>query len=169
MPILEWVLIKPTKTKRMKNTISFIAILLSLGLIACHCGKKVKKGKDAQSKNIIPVERKSDYVEPAANPAANFTITDMNVQGDVAMLVVNYSGGCKDHTFKAYFNGNFMKSLPPRANVFIEHDNGGDNCRKLVMDTLYFDLKEVRYYKDKAGTVIVGFNGTDQTLKYIHD
>lgn len=154
----------------MRHFITFGWLGLLLGLMACKTGKSVKTTQKGNTeKNIISITRKEDFSKPdVSGTAANFTIESMSLKDDIATLVVNYSGGCATHTFKAYFNGMFMKSMPPRATVFLEHDNGGDNCRKLVIDTLYVDLKEVRYNKESAGTVIVGFNGTDQVLQYKH-
>lgn len=150
----------------MRSIIAFLVLGTLAGFTACKTTGKTMK-KSAQVKNAIPVIRKTDYAKPDVNgTAADFHIQDLSVEGDIATVIVNYSGGCNEHKFNAYFNGAYMKSLPPKATVFIEHDNGGDNCRKLVVDTLYFDLTAVRYSPDKEGTVIVGFNGGDKTIEY---
>lgn len=142
-----------------------VSLFLSVGLMACKTGKNVKS-KDGKGKNMVVVQQNKDYVQPEDMPS--FEITDMKIEGDIAELFITYSGGCNQHEFKAYFNGAFMKSMPPKVNVMIEHDSKGDSCRELVSDTLYIDLKEVRYTKDKPGTVIVLFNGTDKSLTYEH-
>lgn len=152
------------KHLNMRSIIAIVLMGLLLGLGACKTRKIKTKGKEPQ--NAMSVVRETNYAKPEVSAAASFTIQEMSIEGDIATVVINYSGGCNEHKFSAHFNGMFMKSMPPKATVFIDHDNGGDNCRKLVVDTLYIDLKEVRYAKDKKGTVIVGFNGGDKTLEY---
>lgn len=145
----------------MKPLFVLLTGILVTTAVACTGSKKTMKDKN---KTIIPVVRETNFNKPENTPAV--TIEDWSIEGDIAALSVSYSGGCGEHTFTAHFNGNYMKSLPPKATVFLNHNNGGDNCRKLITDTLYIDLKEVRYKKEGEGSVIIGFNGTEKTLEY---
>lgn len=138
-------------------------LLLLITLFACKQSAKIMAdGKVIE--DLIEIKTDAGYVQPMSNPA--FTIEDWNIEGDIAKIIINYSGGCGKHEFKAYFNGKYMKSMPPKAGVFIEHLNGGDKCRMLLIDTLYVNLKTIRYNKDKEGSVIVGFNNTEKTNTY---
>ena len=118
--------------------------------------------KDPQKETAKPVNKDPEFIQPEHNAA--FNIEQLWVKGDILSVVVNYSGGCAGHRFDAWFNGNFMKSLPPKANIFITHDNNNDACRSNVTDTLEFDLKNVRY--GEKGKVILLFNNTDKTVDY---
>lgn len=71
-------------------------------------------------------------------------IKNASVKENVLMLSIQYSGGCKDHDFDLMFTGNYMKSLPPKAELTLVHDGNDDMCRKLIMDNLYFSLKEIQ-------------------------
>jgi hypothetical protein len=141
---------------------------LFVGFLSCKSSAKITlDGKQISSSEIIQVKNDAAYIQPVSNPA--FTIEDWSIEGDYAKIILNYSGGCGTHKFKAFFTGAYMKSLPPKASIFIQHENGGDKCRMLIMDTLYVNLKPVRYNKDKAGSVIIGFNNTEKTVEYKHD
>ncbi len=133
-------------------------------LSACKSNQKTADKNSDKKIEIINVVRETNFAKPEVNP--DFTIQKMSIEKDIATLLVTYSGGCKPHNFSAHFNGTYLKSMPPRATVFLNHQNNGDNCRSIVKDTLYINLTEVRYYKDKEGTVVVGFNGTSSTLEY---
>ena len=151
----------------MKTT-ALIGIITTLIIFSCKPRVKIMAdGKILKSSEIIQIKTDPSYVQPVSNAA--FTIEDWNIEGDIAKIIINYSGGCGKHLFKAFFTGNYMKSLPPKASVYIQHENGGDKCRMLVMDTLYVNLKTIRYNKDKAGSLIVGFNNTEKSLEYKHN
>ncbi|HYG51860.1 MAG TPA: hypothetical protein VD905_13205 [Flavobacteriales bacterium] len=138
-----------------------LSVLFAL-LAACNGSRQLAAtGKDA--KHALKVTRVPDFTRPENHRPV--TIEDWTLEGDIAKLAISYSGGCGEHSFNAFFDGKYMKSLPPRAGIFIQHNHGEDNCRKLIMDTLYIDLAEIRYNAN-AGSVIVGFDGSDKTLEY---
>ncbi len=153
----------------MKTFLTLISCFsLLIGISGCRVKASITiNGKKIKEKDMTKVKVDKNYVQPVSNAA--FSIEDWSIQGDVAIVPISYSGGCGAHTFKAFFTGNYMKSLPPKVSIFIEHQNGGDKCRKLVMDTLYIYLHPVRYEKDKAGSVIIGFNNSEKTVEYSHN
>ncbi len=144
---------------------SITCLALVTGFFGCNHGASIMvDGKKMKVKDLMQIKTDSKYVQPISNAA--FTVEDWSIEGDVAKVAISYSGGCGTHTFKAFFTGNYMKSMPPKASIFIQHDNGGDKCRMLIMDTLYVYLQPVRYEKEKAGSVIIGFNNTEKTVEY---
>ncbi len=62
------------------------------------------------------------------------------VDGNTLKVVVEYSGGCRDHVFQLVTNGMLMKSLPPQRPVRLIHQANEDVCRRMIIDTLTFDL-----------------------------
>ena len=62
------------------------------------------------------------------------------VDGNTLKVVVEYSGGCRDHVFQLVTNGMLMKSLPPQRPVRLIHQANEDMCRSMIIDTLTFDL-----------------------------
>ena len=58
-------------------------------------------------------------------------------------VLVEYSGGCEEHSFSAYWDGSFVKTNPPRARIILVHDDNGDVCRMLVTEELHIDLSDL--------------------------
>ena len=98
------------------------------------------------------------YVGPAKGDV--FSVVDMSVVGDSLHVAVQYSGGCKTHTFQMISNGNLLKSLPPQLPLFLEHNANGDNCRALLTEKLAFDLKPLRTQSGKKIKVFVNDDKT---------
>lgn len=140
-----------------------LSIVLMCIFMACNSSKKLA-GKDA--KHALKITRDLNFVRPETH--RDVAIDDWSIDGNIAKLAISYSGGCGDHSFKPMFDGKYMKSLPAKAGIFLLHDHGNDNCRKLIMDTLYIDLSEARYDAN-AGSVIIGFNGSEKTLEYSYN
>jgi len=83
---------------------------------------------------------------------APYKVDSISIDGDILSVFVNYSGGCKEHTFDLVSNGMYAKSMPPQISVVLKHTNNGDNCRELVMKELKFDVSPLKY---KGGNVTV--------------
>jgi len=86
----------------------------------------------------------------------SFVASNVRVSGDTLFIDAEYSGGCKEHVFTARHHGNYMKSMPPQLNLFVDHQGNGDSCRELVKRTIAFDLKSCRV--GKSGTLILLIN-----------
>ena len=147
-----------------KTTFQFFSLIMII-FISCKPSEKIMvDGKEL--KDWMKIKYDPDYVQPVSNAA--FTIEDWSIENDIAKLIINYSGGCATHLFNAYFTGLYTNDSPAKAGIFIEHENGADKCRMLVIDTIYINLKPVRLDKDKPGTVIIGFNNSGKTVEYIY-
>ncbi len=84
---------------------------------------------------------------------AAYNVDSISVEGDVLSVFVNYSGGCKEHSFELLSNGMYAKSLPPQISVCLKHTNNEDNCRKLVMQELKFNIAAL-HYKGNGATIV---------------
>lgn len=122
----------------------FIAMLFAAcknnGNSSAHETKVKPEKKSVSMKEII--------VDSSRGPAAeaDFSVLKWTAEGNVLEVVVRYSGGCEEHAFNAYFSGVWMKSLPAKAMIELEHLNPkNDACRSLVKDTLKFDLRPIQY------------------------
>jgi hypothetical protein len=111
---------KEWKVKVLKVRVLGLAALL-LGVLGC------------QSTRVVPL------VETAP-----FTILSAEVAGDSLEVVVRYSGGCEDHTWRLEKSAPMMKSLPPKQPILLIHGSHGDMCRALIVDTLHLELKPLR-------------------------
>ncbi|MDP6909598.1 MAG: hypothetical protein QF371_08835 [Flavobacteriales bacterium] len=141
----------------MKNLLPVLFIISVLS--ACK-----NNGQNTSSSSKITEEHVSVLQEiivgqqrkPSGKP--DFSVLDWTAFTDTLRVIVSYSGGCEEHDFNAYFSGGWLKSLPPQALIELEHLNpNNDACRSLVKDTLYFDMKSIRY--KGQNTVMVKWSG----------
>ena len=93
---------------------------------------------------VIPSLIIQDNYLPAKDNA-DFTIISADLKKDNLTLIVQYGGGCKYHEFKLITSGLFQKKNPPRLKLFLEHNFNDDFCKKLVMDTLIFNVENGKY------------------------
>ncbi len=155
----------------MKTTIIVASALLILGAVACKPKKAmVKEDGDELSGMLMEVKGNDGLIEvdkAYQGPAKGdtFTIIDMSVKGDSLYVAVQYSGGCKEHEFSMITHGNFLKSLPPKLPLFLEHNGYQDNCRALKIEKLAFDLKPLRSPQTKKIKVYVN-DQQDKSVDY---
>ncbi len=155
----------------MKKTIFFAGAIIIISAWACKPKKAaVKEEGDELSGMVMAVKGNDGFIEvdkAYQGPAKGdpFTITDMSVKGDSLYLAVQYSGGCKEHEFTMITHGNFLKSLPPKLPLFLEHNGNQDNCRALKIEKLAFDLKPLRSPQTKKIKVYVN-DQPDKSVDY---
>lgn len=147
----------------------FFTYLLLTGLLFGMNSCKLCKKKDSVENNDKTTEEISaiivqkGFVKPET--IALSEIIKTSIEGNILTIVVSYSGGCNEHDFKLYFDGNYMKSLPPKVNFILTHDNKGDACRSIVEKTLKFDISKAQYVGSNEMYISVeGF----QELKYVY-
>lgn len=92
------------------------------------------------------------------------TITKAFIEGDSLKLSVQFGGGCRQHEFSLVSDGKYMKSMPPRLNMYLEHKHNDDACRAFIHEDLAFDLSAIRY---AAGNkLVLQVVGWDSNLVY---
>jgi len=65
------------------------------------------------------------------------------IVNDQLVMVVNYGGGCRDHTFEVLWDGVYQESLPPQVEMRFFHNANGDTCRRAFRETFVFDLLDL--------------------------
>ena len=143
----------------MSKVIMVLFVLVSLGA----CKSKKDMNGDSGSTNTPDGDPKKDktptlvmdpeFFPPKDNPAV--TISKATMDGSMLTLEVEYSGGCEDHAFELMSKGAWKKSMPPQVDLFLKHENNGDACRQLVMQTIQFDVSAAKYPGGSASEVIL--------------
>jgi hypothetical protein len=144
---------------------TYLATLLLLVVFVSSCKSK-KPNVDAETKAAISMRAYQIEVKPVLLDTARhgndaFEAKKVRISGDTLFVDAEYSGGCKDHVFTARHNGNYMKSMPPQLNLYIDHQANADGCRELIRETIAFDLKNCKV--GKTGTVILLINADRST------
>ena len=88
----------------------------------------------------------------------------MAIKDNIISIDVQYSGGSKEHTFELFSNQMLMKSLPPKMNLFLQHQANGDLAKALKTETLLFDLTLLNA---PPGTTILLMNNYDQGIELL--
>lgn len=127
----------------------FLSMLLFVG---CH-KKDINKTSSSSTvsdskKQIALPEIKNAIVDTEldiSNMGAMYSVDSLRINKDTLSVFVNYSGGCKEHVFDLYSNGNYAKSLPPQLSLFLKHNSNDDACRELIMKELKFNVSNLKY------------------------
>lgn len=138
-----------------------LLIALSVLIIAgCHCKKKAGKT------DLTKFETKEVKIDPSVMEfpdTLDYTIKEAAIEGDELKMKVEFKGGCGEHTFDMVFNGMYMKSLPLKITVFIDHKAKDEKCDEEIISDLSFNLKPVRRGEKPMFIKIIGY---DEALKY---
>ena len=70
------------------------------------------------------------------------TFNGGDVKGKCLEIEVEYSGGCGGDVWTLAWNGMLMKSLPPKANIYL-HLKDEDACREVVRKKISFDISSI--------------------------
>jgi hypothetical protein len=141
----------------MKPYLLVFLTAITFGLHSCKLFKNDASEKDETPSIIV----QQGFVKP--DNSASFDLIKTSLEGNILTIEVSYSGGCNEHEFKLYFDGNYKKSLPPKADFILTHDNKGDACRSIENKTMKFDISKSQYAGQKE--IMVSVEGF-QELKY---
>ncbi len=142
------------------KSLLYIACLTLFG--SCASSQKLTKEETQVTKKM------KGQIGTNESESALFSIRSAEISGNTLMVVVNYSGGCGEHTFTCVGSAMISKSLPPRRAIQLVHNNHGDNCRQLITDTLYIDVTEFAYKKEAGSQVILDLSDWVNAINYTY-
>ncbi len=98
-----------------------------------------------------------------------FELDSARIGRDLLKATLIYGGGCRDHDFRACWDGLFMETWPVGARLLLDHDDHDDPCDALIRETRAFDLRPLRLaweeeYGPPPGTIVIHLE--DQVLRY---
>jgi hypothetical protein len=144
----------------MKNQ-GFVLILAVILFSACKTVKTVSTSttqpKNSDSLTCLPIVKDTTGRFAESDP---FLLVGAELKGKCLEIEVEYSGGCGGDTWTLAWTGNLMKSLPPKANIFL-HLKDEDACRETVRKKVSFDISSV--YNGEVVLMLKDFRGV---LKY---
>jgi hypothetical protein len=136
-----------------------ILAVLSL-LFACNNTKEVL--------DIDPINVKKAQIGDLTQESAQTTITSVNLEENILSLDIEYSGGCKDHSFEFIGSAAVMKSFPAKRAVKLVHDSNGDTCRELVSETIKFDIRALADTETTGSEIILLLDGVKEPISYVY-
>lgn len=99
---------------------------------------------------IIPLQ-KSEYQENKTTES--FSVLSASVKENILTLEVRYVG-CGNEEPYLLWDGNLMKSLPPKASLVSGYITE-KKCEKNISRTLSFDIRPLRENTRKTGLVLL--------------
>ncbi len=146
----------------MISTLKSICILLVLLTgISCKSNKKSSSSNNIYNNQTkgIPVIIDSSF--SADNKNLRMNILNMQLNKDILTLEINYSGGCKEHSFNLYTSG---KAKNNNLQLFLVDMQNEDFCKMLLTDTLQFNLSNLKSLN--KGKLNLTVNRNEQILQY---
>ena len=98
---------------------------------------------------------------------APFTVMSTGIRGDSIWTVVQYGGGCAEHSFELQSSGPLLKSLPPKQPIRWVHRSPGDPCRAMINDTVWASL--LPYRGTPHGITVLLLSGYKGNLLYTYN
>ncbi|MEY3443203.1 MAG: hypothetical protein RLZZ519_1484 [Bacteroidota bacterium] len=119
---------------------------LCLLLLAAGC----KPPKQASVSPLAQVSKPVDFCGTELSrgePAFRDPLLSMNatVEGECLRMTFEFAGGCKEHDFDLYWNGEWDRTTPPVAHFYVSHDAHGDACEAIKVEKRGFVLEQVRF------------------------
>jgi hypothetical protein len=131
----------------IKQIIALPILLIVFLLSACSNRKIAASPVSVETAPLIQQETKEIILSkrPNENSTSEYStrIDSLTIQGDILSVFIAYGGGCKIHEFDLYAVSGPNSTVVPEA-LFLRHQNNGDQCRKLIMKELKFNIAKIK-------------------------
>lgn len=121
---------------------------------------------DSQTKPQRPYRVKAT-IGDVSQKTDSYSILNAEIEGNLLIMNIEYSGGCAWHKFEFVGNRAVSKSLPPQRSVKLLHDNDDDQCESMVQQTIEVDITELAFAKTAGSEITLNLAGYDEPLKYV--
>ena len=130
---------------------------------SCKSTKEAENTKSTTNtqqiiKNII-IDKNFDLI----NYKKEFTVLNASISDSTLSITFTYKG-CNDDDLDLIFNGNYLKSLPPKASLYLNKKSIGKDCGKQVKKTLLFNISPVQFHGER--TLVIQFPNYEPKLMY---
>jgi hypothetical protein len=99
-------------------------------------------------------------------PSDPTTISNIRIEGNTMFIDMSYTGGCEEHTFKVVGSEAISKSLPPIRSIQLIHSAKGDQCKKIVEETLTVDISKITYKPVSGSIIYLVIEGWNNKIEY---
>jgi|AntAceMinimDraft_17_1070374.scaffolds.fasta_scaffold01929_5 hypothetical protein len=145
------------------SKIIVITMAVSAMSLQCKTNKKIQKDKsDKQTISKLIIDRN---FSPDRSKKLDYKIESLSYNTkNILNIEISYLGGCGTHNFDLIFNGNYLKSLPMQAGLFLKHTSKNETCDKKINTVLHFDITGLK--PDRYNKLKIKFIGSDQNIMY---
>lgn len=143
----------------MKYIIVFLFVIPVLMANKCQSGKSEKKSAAAPAIKKVVVDKAfsaTKIINPVSIKEATLTDTILNLKFSFK--------GCENDEFDLIFTGNYLKTYPPKATLYLFNKSIDNKCEKMTDKEISFIISPVKY--PSAKTVIILLPEYDQNIVY---
>lgn len=97
---------------------------------------------------------------------AHYDIEQAELSGNQLYITIAYSGGCKEHELNLYHNKMLSKSMPPILNIYLTHENNGDECEQYITKEIIFDVSTLEKDFPELKQIKLQLSNFGNTLMY---
>jgi hypothetical protein len=145
----------------MKLRIFLILFVPTLLLYSCVSTKDTNNSKSFNdlTKKYVIVDKNFDMM----TLKKDYVINEASLKDSVVSIKIKYTG-CTDDDWDMVFNGNYLKTFPPKASLVLVKKSGIQNCEKKMEKELNFILSPVKDPSTK--TLVIQFPNYEPKLLY---
>jgi hypothetical protein len=118
--------------------------------------------------DIDPINVQKAQIGDLMQESAPITVNAVTLEGNILSLDVEYSGGCKDHTYELIGSKAIMKSLPAKRAIKLVHKANDDTCRELISETIKFDIRALSMTETTGSEIVLLLDGYKQSISYVY-
>ncbi len=142
-----------------------IVLIMAVSAMSLQCKTNKNQQKDKNDKQTISKLIIDRNFVPDRSKKLDYTIESLSYNTkNILSIEVSYFGGCGTHNFDLIFNGNYLKSLPMKAGLFLKHTSKNETCDKKINTVLRFDITGLK--PDKYDKLKIKFIGSEQNIMY---
>jgi len=125
------------------------------------------------NREVFPITIFNDEVSLKKLKTDLFSLKSVNkTDNDILSIIVSYAGGCKKHDFILATVPLFTTTAEShQVDLVLSHENNGDACKKIVTESLYFDLfplkeKYKKVYGIETGSMLLHIKNVSITYQF---
>jgi hypothetical protein len=148
----------------MKSYILFTATLI---LFSCSNTKKMNQNPENNTNLVNSSDIKIAILGDNNQNSIFTTINNVVLKDNTLEISINYTGGCAKHEFELIGSEMISKSLPPIRSINLIHKTiDEESCKRIMYDTLYFDITNLAYQKTSGSVIKLNLAGWKEQLIY---
>ena len=148
----------------MKSYILFTATLI---LFSCSNAKKMNQNPENNTNLVNSSNIKIAILGDNNQNSISTTINNVVLKDNTLEISINYTGGCAKHEFELIGSEMIAKSLPPIRSINLIHKTiDEESCKRIMYDTLYFDITSLAYQKTSGSVIKLNLAGWKEQIVY---
>jgi len=131
-----------SEKKLFLKTLLFILIII---ITENCCYRQLQKSSELPAIKEISIDK-----ELKSSKSSDYIIENVTLTDSIIHILVRYPRSMASSDFDLIFNGSYLKSLPPQANLLLKHNVGKGKGKKPTSKELLFNISKLKYPRQKS-------------------